>query len=114
MDRREMCQALQRGVAVRTRWTPMAQPFKARLAVMLGAAAETLTTAGTCESTGLFFLQNYSSMVAVELLMRQLRSFDFQDKQSLSLLDACAVPGGKISLLLSLLQEEAQVTDFFP
>ncbi|PBJ73779.1 putative nucleolar protein [Trypanosoma cruzi] len=110
MDRREIIRGRQNGVAVRTNWTPMAQPSKSLLSSMLDAAVTTLLKAGAPEASS-FFLQNYSSMVAVDVLVQQFSSIDIQREGPLAFLDACAAPGGKASLLLSLLHEKEQGLD---
>ncbi|EKF31135.1 nucleolar protein, putative [Trypanosoma cruzi marinkellei] len=112
MDRREIIRGRQNGVAVRMNWTPMAQPSKSLLSTMLDAAMDTRLKTGIAETSN-FFLQNYSSMVAVDVLVQQFFSINIQRDGPLAFLDACAAPGGKTSLLLSLLHEKAQGLDFY-
>ncbi|KAF8282318.1 hypothetical protein TcBrA4_0082890 [Trypanosoma cruzi] len=50
-------------------------------------------------------------MVAVDVLVQQFSSIDIQREGPLAFLDACAAPGGKTSLLLSLLHEKEQGLD---
>lgn len=106
-----------RGVALRTDWTPQLQPSRATLRRLLGTAS--LARSPVCpasdetaeqdrshdEPRDVFFLQNYSSMVPVSLLVEHLPAEAFT--RSCTVLDACAAPGGKTSLLLSLLQARA-------
>ncbi|ORC89670.1 putative nucleolar protein [Trypanosoma theileri] len=132
MDRRTMLCKQHKGLAVRNEWTPMTQPSKRLLSELLHAVADDATqtiTRGIISSiekeekekkeecdddSGIFFLQNYSSMVAVELLMRQLRAYVISNDKPLALLDACAAPGGKTSLLLSLLYETITPKHYYP
>ncbi|KEG10423.1 putative nucleolar protein [Trypanosoma grayi] len=111
MSRRAILQSQQKGgVAVRTEWTPMGQPSKSLLSQLLKAVADDATVTRNSVEGGVFFLQNYSSMAAVEVLLRQLGDDVFQGEKPLNFLDACAAPGGKASLLLSLLNERVQGT----
>jgi 16S rRNA C967 or C1407 C5-methylase (RsmB/RsmF family) len=107
-----------RGVALRTDWTPQLQPSRAILRRLLHVASPTSSSAeGTLndvaegggrpeEPHDVFFLQNYSSMVPVSLLVEHLPVEAFQRR--CTVLDACAAPGGKTSLLLSLLQTRSE------
>ncbi|KPI83122.1 hypothetical protein ABL78_7854 [Leptomonas seymouri] len=107
-----------RGVALRTDWTPQLQPSRATLRSLLNITGPTSTPVSpppleAVENGGkqgepddVFFLQNYSSMVPVSLLVDHLSEEAFQ--RSCTVLDACAGPGGKTSLLLSLLQARAE------
>lgn len=98
MDRTTVFARLVRGVAVRMTWTPLMQPSL--------AALEAFAQLGTCHHGPSFvFLQNYSSMVPVQLLVNRLRFADHTEKPVM-LLDACAAPGGKTSLLLSLMKDK--------
>ncbi|GET89254.1 hypothetical protein, conserved [Leishmania tarentolae] len=127
-----------RGTALRMEWTPQGQPSRTTLRALLGITKNTediharsstrlLQSSspgieeGEEKTTEAFFLQNYSSMVPVALLVESLssavlrRAWEHSDDTNLShspapctILDACAAPGGKTSLLLSLLQERAE------
>ncbi|CAG9575169.1 conserved hypothetical protein [Leishmania major strain Friedlin] len=126
------------GTALRMEWTPQGQPSRATLRALLGITkgtedsnARSSTPLPQPPSSGVeegeeraadvFFLQNYSSMVPVALLVQHLspaalrRAWTHSDDADqgrspvpCTILDACAAPGGKTSLLLSLLQERAE------
>ncbi|KAG5502885.1 hypothetical protein JKF63_04656 [Porcisia hertigi] len=116
------------GTALRMEWTPQGQPSRTTLRALLGITKNT-----ECQpkhsgmqgqlqkATDVIFLQNYSSMVPVALLVEHLSSVSFRrawthngdaargtSAPCCTVLDACAAPGGKTSLLLSLLQERAE------
>lgn len=126
------------GTALRMEWTPQGQPSRATLRPLLGITKDTEDSharsstplpqppssgveEGEERAADAFFLQNYSSMVPVALLVQHLspaalrrpwtHSDDADQPRSpapCTILDACAAPGGKTSLLLSLLQERAE------
>ncbi|KAG5477288.1 hypothetical protein LSCM4_04506 [Leishmania orientalis] len=124
-----------RGTALRMEWTPQGQPSRATLHALLGITkgiedghedrSTPRASRGVLEegekAADVLFLQNYSSMVPVALLVELLSpaalrrawvpSDDAAQRHSpapCTILDACAAPGGKTSLLLSLLQERAK------
>ncbi|KPA79634.1 hypothetical protein ABB37_05426 [Leptomonas pyrrhocoris] len=111
-----------RGVVLRTDWTPQLQPSRAALRGLLHVASPTDSAVSTTplevdekggaqdEPHDAFFLQNYSSMVPVSLLVEHLSEDVF--RRACVVLDACAAPGGKTSLLLSLLQARAAQEGF--
>ncbi|CAM39258.1 hypothetical protein, conserved [Leishmania braziliensis MHOM/BR/75/M2904] len=126
------------GTALRTEWTPQGQPSRTTLRALLGITKDTEDShehsgtpilqpqpqgveKGGKEAEDVFFLQNYSSMVPVALLVDHLSPVSLRRAWTHSnnaaqghsptfctLLDACAAPGGKTSLLLSLLRERAE------
>eukprot|EP00796_Vickermania_ingenoplastis_P009320 gene9320-6557_t len=114
-----------RGVAVRVEWNAFAQPSKTQLEELLrplyqqcydAAASQGAyndgdpTTPPALPPTDAappppIFLQNYSSMLPVALLINHL--YPDGEGERRRVLDACAAPGGKSSLLLSLLQRQS-------
>lgn len=123
-----MSDAKMKGVAISVEWNVWSQPSRSHLQHLLDRQFPHMTEWLAREKCVAerkepnIFLQNYSSMLPVKLLVDHLPSSAWRCAQSSErgtlgvsgqtsfpcVLDACAAPGGKTSLLLSLLAKRAE------